>query len=702
MLNMDTSCLSHSRAITVIKDPVHDNIRLSCFDREIVDSAYFQRLHFVLQNSNTYVAFPSNKNSRFSHSLGVSHLCGKLLTNALGNSSKQDFDIFLKNIAGFLKQHFVMAGDGQDILRLRNGWEQTISGQSQFRHSPSLKVNITDPADDEPQTIGNEAIFDGFPAGFIVDTLWQTLRICGLAHDIGHLPMSHSLEGALEKFNKSVHEERNLEKGLRKRNQRDTVISDDFADITGHDDYLNVIKEFEPLLKSAFGSHYDQDEFGDGLKSFPLHEKRSLLILNLLMKNNALQFKGVTRDYRTLLYKFAFLILFSTIRSDQDALSPTDDAAFSSYFKVLKLIVAGAIDGDRMDYTIRDGLSCGSTIGNFDINRIVENAILYQDRRTTKNIFRIGFFSRSLSGIEQFFTQRHQGYKYLIYHRTSSRSEACLQELVCQILQFCFQHPNHKFTLTVEKFGYIRRRTDGKKFDIFPTDPWVLKCLDDSNLRTLLIWLDHLIDTERSTFSITDLDYLDRISVLTKIFLYREFVHIYDPLKNNTMTARLRGLLGDEYHHDQFQSVVRLIAFTEETRSDYIRDAEKFFKSNMPSSYSVVISVQLPKIYDHARSRKKGEEVYLLHSPIDETGRVPATSVIEGSPTLGGMPRLYGQEFKINCYFIGKEIKKSQLVSCEHEQTSELDKVFNQFLLKSYPKLLRLAEIKFEKSKGAS
>lgn len=673
---MDTCSLSHPRAITLVKDPIHDSIKLTCFDREIVDSKYFQRLHFVLQNSTTYVAFPSNKNSRFSHSLGVAHLCGEMLRNSLANSSVDDLSLFLENASKFINDNFIKAGDGTEIVRLEKGWQQTVSGQSDFRHRPPL---LSAKTPEHQKTITLDTKYNQLSAGFIVDTLWQTLRLCGLAHDIGHLPMSHSLEGAIEKFKKA--------KAQQVDDDKWEELNDEINDILGHPVYFNVITDFSVPLTNAFGAFYDEKAFSEGLRKFPLHEKRSLLVLRNLMKEGIFNFDGECREYRLLLYQFAFLILFSTIRSDRDESAAEEDQAFSSFFKVMKLIVAGAVDGDRMDYTVRDGMSCGSTLGSFDLTRIVENAILYRDKAASKARFRIGFLDRGLSGIEQFFTQRHQGYKYLIYHRTSSRSEACLQELISQLLQFSFEHEDDELTKILVNFGYLKRRDDGKLFDIFPTDNWHLVNLEDSNLRTMLVWIATHISDKRSNLIGEKRKALVKIANLIDILIYRKFENIYDPLKHTTLPERLKGILADKYCEKEFKKVVRAVALSEGVREDYISKAISSLTRQLPETMSVIIDVQVPKIYDHERSKQKGEEVYLVSGPVSDAGTVNAINVTERSPTLGEMPKIFLHELKINCYFADVGIKKKDLVVDKSNQKSKLDQIFDQFLIDSYMEL---------------
>lgn len=61
-----------------IHDPVHGTIGLSELEVKILDTKVFQRLRNIKQLGLTNYVFPGAEYNRFSHSLGVCHLCGKL------------------------------------------------------------------------------------------------------------------------------------------------------------------------------------------------------------------------------------------------------------------------------------------------------------------------------------------------------------------------------------------------------------------------------------------------------------------------------------------------------------------------------------------------------------------------------------------------------------------------------------------------
>jgi len=64
---------------TQIHDPIHNVITITPLMKTIIDTPEFQRLRELKQLGATYFVFPSATHTRFEHSLGVSHLAGKMM-----------------------------------------------------------------------------------------------------------------------------------------------------------------------------------------------------------------------------------------------------------------------------------------------------------------------------------------------------------------------------------------------------------------------------------------------------------------------------------------------------------------------------------------------------------------------------------------------------------------------------------------------
>src|SRR5690606_33275056 len=61
--------------------------KISCALQNIIDSAPFQRLRHIRQNGLTNLVFHGAEHSRFSHSMGVSHLARVMFEKLCRNSS---------------------------------------------------------------------------------------------------------------------------------------------------------------------------------------------------------------------------------------------------------------------------------------------------------------------------------------------------------------------------------------------------------------------------------------------------------------------------------------------------------------------------------------------------------------------------------------------------------------------------------------
>ena len=88
-----------------IADPVHTSIGLSSIELSLINTRAFQRLRHVKQLGLAYLVYPGADYSRFSHSLGVCHLTGRILDSLNKNTTTlkiSDDDIQLYRLAGLV------------------------------------------------------------------------------------------------------------------------------------------------------------------------------------------------------------------------------------------------------------------------------------------------------------------------------------------------------------------------------------------------------------------------------------------------------------------------------------------------------------------------------------------------------------------------------------------------------------------------
>ena len=88
-----------------IYDPIHKYMDFESILFKFIDTIEFQRLKNIKQLGVCYYVFSGASHNRFEHSLGVAHLCGKLLLFLKNNQPElniTDRDIILIKIAGLM------------------------------------------------------------------------------------------------------------------------------------------------------------------------------------------------------------------------------------------------------------------------------------------------------------------------------------------------------------------------------------------------------------------------------------------------------------------------------------------------------------------------------------------------------------------------------------------------------------------------
>lgn len=133
----------------IIRDPIHSYIHLSPLEEKIVNTKIFLRLRNIKQSATADQTYPAHHVDRFSHSLGVMELAGRMILGAFNNSDSSILDAFLDRCI------------------------------SEFGIKPDK----------------NKA----------KELVIKLGRLAGLLHDIGHLPFSHLTEGAIDKVSKDLY-----------------------------------------------------------------------------------------------------------------------------------------------------------------------------------------------------------------------------------------------------------------------------------------------------------------------------------------------------------------------------------------------------------------------------------------------------------------------------------------------------------------
>jgi HD superfamily phosphohydrolase len=84
------------RYVGEITDPIHNNIKYTLIEKELIDTFIFQRLRRIRQLAGAHLVYPGALHSRFEHSLGSMFLAGLSGLTLYGKDYLTDMDIIQK------------------------------------------------------------------------------------------------------------------------------------------------------------------------------------------------------------------------------------------------------------------------------------------------------------------------------------------------------------------------------------------------------------------------------------------------------------------------------------------------------------------------------------------------------------------------------------------------------------------------------
>ena len=247
----------------IINDPIWGNIGITKLENDIINTDAFNRLRQIKQMSMAYIGHIGAQHTRYEHSLGCMHTAYNLASNL-------DF---------ISEQVKAKCGETYTYLELPNS------------------------------------------------TDFQIIRIAALLHDIGHAPLSHLLESAIEK-------------------------------------YPVLLKSYKSTELYTNGNKYDKlaiDEYS--------HEMFSVRALfNNSEIGGLLDSVNIKQDI------IAYLI------SGHDEFNKTPPK-----YKVYKNLISGDLDADRLDYINRDFYFCGIK-QTIDMTSFADALLIGLDNKDRPNI----------------------------------------------------------------------------------------------------------------------------------------------------------------------------------------------------------------------------------------------------------------------------------------------------------------------------
>lgn len=406
-----------------INDSVHGLVRLTAYEKKILCSPEFNRLHDVYQNSTVFMTFPANRTKRFEHSIGCMYLASEMFYRAVLNSDDGTLDTFFSEFGKEMQE----IQKSLDKEKIANVIESVIINQD---------VCLCDDAYvDTPDWKDLLDVSVGYTDGSLIPynlkekyrivylILIQSLRAAALLHDVGHPPFSHIVESAINKAKNDVSDARRLLRG------------EDFE------------KTFNPERLKVFENALNSIKPGS-----QLHEKMGFAISRNVLSEIVTDNRNSNNKEYACTSFFEQTVMLCTLKILSD----------EGYFKYVHAVIDASLDCDRLDYVVRDYRGSGINAGDLDYKRIFnELKLIYKSEKSESGKPRFCIPAKAIGAVENFLKKRCNLYMDVIYHHRVIKTDMLLEDVVYRLILKYLKEKARE-----ESSGFDRRITVATPDDI--------------------------------------------------------------------------------------------------------------------------------------------------------------------------------------------------------------------------------------------
>lgn len=168
---------------TKTRDNIYEYIFLTRLETAVSSHPLCLRLHYIHQNSFSFLTYPTAHMQRYPHSLGVMHMAGLMFSHATANTIETTIIDHLLSYTELAIKKYSGINIDAIVDECRNNKNKLITQESIYNAivGPNRLLDKTDPK-----------------KYLSLIVLFQSVRLAALLHDIGHPPFSHIIEYALQ------------------------------------------------------------------------------------------------------------------------------------------------------------------------------------------------------------------------------------------------------------------------------------------------------------------------------------------------------------------------------------------------------------------------------------------------------------------------------------------------------------------------
>ena len=379
-----------------INDSVHGLVRLTAYEKKILCSPEFNRLHDVYQNSTVFMTFPANRTKRFEHSIGCMYLASEMFYRAVLNSDDGTLDKFFSEF-GKEMQEIQKSLDKEkiaNVIESVNINQDVCLCDDAYLDTPDWKDLLDVSVGYTDGSLIPYNLKEKYRIVYLI--LIQSLRAAALLHDVGHPPFSHIVESAINKAKNDVSDARRLLRG------------EDFE------------KTFNPERLNVFENALNSIKPGS-----QLHEKMGFAISRNVLSEIVTDNRNSNNKEYACTSFFEQTVMLCTLKILSD----------EGYFKYVHAVIDASLDCDRLDYVVRDYRGSGINAGDLDYKRIFnELKLIYKAEKSESGKPRFCIPAKAIGAVENFLKKRCNLYMDVIYHHRVIKTDMLLEDVVYRLI----------------------------------------------------------------------------------------------------------------------------------------------------------------------------------------------------------------------------------------------------------------------------